>query len=444
MVTLTIPKGLDGIPTATIPDDPAAFIAWFKSVGIKRWLANADVRNAVQGPGVSITGNLSTPATIDVSTAVSALFKQPYVLVGNPVAPAVMTDYRSIAGEGGVVSITDGGAEGTVTVGIDTNGIGNTQLRQGAAASVIGNATATLANVADIAASTDGQLLQRTSGTLAFSSAIAASRLGVSGAISATLTGVQQNNWNPTGLSTAAEIKITVTTGDTKITGILAQPDGTLLRLTNLAASTNSVILSLVDASSSAANQFNFAGITGTLILFPTESVLLAYSAAIGGWLLVGTGWLSALLDTYILSTPNNADLLQYVTGYGWQNMPIVPSGTFTGTLTGCTTSPTGACYYAIAGKVCTLFIAAVTGTSNTTAMTITGLPAACQPTRTQLLMPPLDSCENGGAVVGTISMQVTASSGTITFLLGNSSTGFGNTLVKGVATGFTVSYLLN
>ena len=124
--------------------------------------------------------------------------------------------------------------------------------------------------------------------------------------------------------------------------------------------------------------------------------------------------------------------------------VPAPVSGTFTGTLTGCTTSPTGTCVYAISGNLCTLFVAAVTGTSNTTAMTITGLPAACQPARTQLLMPPLDSCENSGAVVGTISMEVTASSGTITFLLGNSTTGFGNTLVKGVATGFTVAYLLN
>ncbi len=130
-----------------------------------------------------------------------------------------------------------------------------------------------------------------------------------------------------------------------------------------------------------------------------------------------------------------------YVNGV---NVPAPVSGTFTGTLTGCTTSPTGACYYAISGNVCTLFVAAITGTSNTTAMTITGLPAACQPARTQLLMPPLDSCENGGAVVGTISMEVSAASGTITFLLGNSTTGFGNTLVKGVATGFTVAYLLN
>ena len=130
-----------------------------------------------------------------------------------------------------------------------------------------------------------------------------------------------------------------------------------------------------------------------------------------------------------------------YVNGV---NVPAPASGTFTGTLTGCTTSPTGACYYAISGNVCTLFVAAITGTSNTTAMTITGLPAACQPARTQLLMPPLDSCENGGAVVGTISMEVSAASGTITFLLGNSTTGFGNTLVKGVATGFTVAYLLN
>lgn len=63
-MSLKIGPGIDSIPTDTIPDDPAQFIAWFKGVGMKRWFANADVRNAIQGTGITITGNSGTPATI--------------------------------------------------------------------------------------------------------------------------------------------------------------------------------------------------------------------------------------------------------------------------------------------------------------------------------------------------------------------------------------------
>jgi hypothetical protein len=49
--------------------------------------------------------------------------------------------------------------------------------------------------------------------------------------------------------------------------------------------------------------------------------------------------------------------------------------GTFTFTGTGFTTSPTGTAYYTKIGDQVTLRIPDITGTSNTTAMTITGLP---------------------------------------------------------------------
>lgn len=58
--------------------------------------------------------------------------------------------------------------------------------------------------------------------------------------------------------------------------------------------------------------------------------------------------------------------------------------GTFTATLTGCTTSVTGTANYSINGNVVTLDLPALTGTSNTTAATITGLPAAIQPVSTK------------------------------------------------------------
>lgn len=63
-MSLKIGPGIDSIPTDTIPNDPADFIAWFKGVGMKRWFANADVRNAIAGAGISITSTFATPATI--------------------------------------------------------------------------------------------------------------------------------------------------------------------------------------------------------------------------------------------------------------------------------------------------------------------------------------------------------------------------------------------
>lgn len=125
---LKIPLGIDAIPTNTIPDDPKEFVSWFKSVGIKRWFANADVRNAIAGPGITITGEISSPATIAAASEIQGLTEQPYVLVGPPVGPTVLTDYRSITAESGVLSLTDGGPEGTLTVGVLPEGIGVTQI----------------------------------------------------------------------------------------------------------------------------------------------------------------------------------------------------------------------------------------------------------------------------------------------------------------------------
>lgn len=63
-------------------------------------------------------------------------------------------------------------------------------------------------------------------------------------------------------------------------------------------------------------------------------------------------------------------------------------SGSFVATLTGCTTAPQVSVRYARAGKIVTLFIPALTATSNSTACTITGVPAALRPSIAQGLIP--------------------------------------------------------
>lgn len=71
-----------------------------------------------------------------------------------------LTSSRLLAAETNVTTITDGGALSTIAVGIATNGIGNTKIRQGGALSVIGNSTNATANVADISASAAFQVLR--------------------------------------------------------------------------------------------------------------------------------------------------------------------------------------------------------------------------------------------------------------------------------------------
>lgn len=147
---LVIGSGIDSIPTDTIPNDPTEFVNWFKGVGIARWLAPADVRNVLQGSGIEISGgSFTTPPTIAISADFQGLLGQPYVLLGAPVAEA-LTDYRSLAAQASVLTLTDAGPTAALTIGVATNGIGNTQLRQGAAFSVVGNPTAAIANVEDL------------------------------------------------------------------------------------------------------------------------------------------------------------------------------------------------------------------------------------------------------------------------------------------------------
>lgn len=92
----------------------------------------------------------------------------------------------------------------------------------------------------------------------------------------------------------------------------------------------------------------------------------------------------------------------------------VIQTGTFTGTLTGCTTSPTATFNYTITSGAQVILDCAIglTGTSNTTACTVTGLPAALTPARAQATLAQIINASAtgvGGATVSgtTISLGV-------------------------------------
>lgn len=129
-------------------------------------------------------------------------------------------------------------------------------------------------------------------------------------------------------------------------------------------------------------------------------------------------------------------------------NSATIAEGSFTGAITGCTAAVSPAVTYDIVqnsqgtGKVCTLLCAVgATGTSNTTAMTMTGLPSACQPStaiRVQTTVRDNGSDYNG-------EVLISAAGSTITFTIDQpyNPSGFTNSGTKGIPGGWSVTYPL-
>jgi hypothetical protein len=118
-------------------------------------------------------------------------------------------------------------------------------------------------------------------------------------------------------------------------------------------------------------------------------------------------------------------------------------TGSFTGTLTGYASPPTGTIEYRITGDmVCLFSTAGISGTSNATSLTMTGAPAAVRPSVGTKLVNTL-ATDSGATVNASASI---ATSGTITFGMGAGfvSTGFTNTGTKGIPAGWTECWPLD
>lgn len=116
-------------------------------------------------------------------------------------------------------------------------------------------------------------------------------------------------------------------------------------------------------------------------------------------------------------------------------------SGSFTGTLTGCTTSPTGTVTYVRNGRMVMLAIPYMVGTSNTTSMTLTGMPVAIRPEFDQIVHGPFAN-DNGVAVSQKVDAYI-ANTGTITLFKGGSSTDWTSSGTKGISGASIIIYMI-
>jgi hypothetical protein len=139
--------------------------------------------------------------------------------------------------------------------------------------------------------------------------------------------------------------------------------------------------------------------------------------------LLIQNSYIGVITETAV--TTSTYDNVSTVAGDYVDGRPYAP----TLTLTGCTTSPTTSSSFIKQGKFVRGRITGVSATSNTTAATLTGLPAVLRPSANRIVF---GVCIDNG--VSKISQVVIGSSGTITLNNALSAT-FTNSGTKGLDT---------
>lgn len=111
-----------------------------------------------------------------------------------------------------------------------------------------------------------------------------------------------------------------------------------------------------------------------------------------------------------------------------------IAQGSFTVTYVGGTTAPTGTAEYQRIGNHVILFLPGLSATSNSNSFSFSGLPAIIQcPSGSGEFY--IGSVINAGSSAATATAQLTAASGSITFLLNGSATGWNAAGVKALST---------
>lgn len=181
------------------------------------------------------------------------------------------------------------------------------------------------------------------------------------------------------------------------------------------------VIYWIPSNTNTGASTLNVNGLGPVAIVYPIVDPLVAEQIAAGQIVAGQLATVAYLAGYFILLSFNN----------------VYISGQFTGTLTGCTTTPTATFDYVRNGNLISLYCnTGLTGTSNSTAMTITGLPSSLQPTFNRNVVCPIT--DNGTAQIGWVGV---GGSGTMTFVKPGSN--FTNSGTKGIGGNWTIIYSL-
>lgn len=91
------------------------------------------------------------------------------------------------------------------------------------------------------------------------------------------------NDYNPAGLATCNRIRLDPSGGSQNLTGIVAQPDGTVIALENEDTGANDIVIPSASGGSSANNRFNNAG-GATINIRPGGILLVQYKTVDSKW----------------------------------------------------------------------------------------------------------------------------------------------------------------
>ncbi len=213
--------------------------------GITNSLFRQSGATSVVGRSANSTGNVADiSATLDntvLGRSGGALsFFDPATI------PSIVPSTRTISTTAPIAGGGDLSANRTFS--LNTNGITNALFRQSAGVSVVANATGSTANVADLTASGDGQVLQRSAGALVFATIAAASLPAFTGDVTtsagSTVTTIAANAVTNADIRQSAGVSVIGRSANStgNVADITAGADGTVLART-------SGTLSFVDAS---------------------------------------------------------------------------------------------------------------------------------------------------------------------------------------------------
>jgi len=154
-------RGLQDI-SFRIPEEWSA--SWFLEF-IRDVLTKLDVRNAIEGAGITIDGTPNEVATISSSEDLLDLIEQNFILA---TSSSFLDNERVLQGETGIISIVDEGPGRNIIVKLINGTVPLSKLAPIDAQSVVGNNFATPAVPAPIISETDNTFLVRRSDVLRF------------------------------------------------------------------------------------------------------------------------------------------------------------------------------------------------------------------------------------------------------------------------------------
>lgn len=152
------------------------------------------------------------------------------------------------------------------------------------------------------------------------------------GDISPTIIGANQDNYNPTGLSTASTLRLS-SSASYNVTGLSGGSDGRIIIIANIGSF--NIVLINESVSSTAGNRFVFANAVDTTLL-PNQEVILQYDSTSSRWRLLGG---TALTKAVYTDVATGTDDAKYVTALAIKNSLNVPNVAPTATRNLLTTS---------------------------------------------------------------------------------------------------------